>query len=49
MNTQAIQWIQKLIARCTNGDQYSVKDVNTVENTVVNTGTPRAIDGSHGF
>ena len=49
MNTQAIQWIQKLIASCTNGDQYSVKDVNTVENTVVNTGTPRAIDGSHGF
>ena len=29
--------------------KYSVKDVNTVENTVVNTGTPRAIDGSHGF
>ena len=25
--------------------KYSVKDVNTVENT----GTPRAIDGSHGF
>ena len=23
MNTQAIQWIQKLIASCTNGDQYS--------------------------
>ena len=45
MNTQAIQWSQKLIASGTNGDQYSVKDVNTV----VNTGTPRAIDGSHGF
>ena len=45
MNTQAIQWSQKLIASGTNGDQYSVKDVNTVGNT----GTPRAIDGSHGF
>ena len=37
-------WLQDVLTVISTG-KYSVKDVNTVGNT----GTPRAIDGSHGF